>query len=126
MANIENIVSKRRKCFMWFPICFTTVAIVYSPVDGDYDLEIEKGLIRKEIKKINLYRITDVSFKRSFLDFLFLRGTLEIKSTDPKYKTLRITNIRMAREFGDRIETYTKQERDRVGVKYQEVNNILN
>ena len=117
---------KRRKCFMWFPILSTTVAIILTGDDYKYELEIKKGgLFKREIKRINMYRITDVSYYRNLFDLMWLRGNLEIHSTDPKYKVLRITKIRRPKDFGDCIERIVKGERDRAGVKYQEFN-VLN
>ncbi len=124
MVKSCRVVEKRRKCLLWFPIRQTSVAIVQNNDDYKYELEIKKGFFSREIKRINLYQITDVSHYRNFIDLILLRGNLEIHSTDPKYKELRVTKIRRPKEFEDCIEQIVKEERGRVGVKYQELNVI--
>lgn len=118
-----RVEEKRRKCLMWFPILPTSVAIVQNGDDYKYELEIKRGLLNREIKRINLYQITDVSYYRNFIDLIWLRGNLEIHSTDPKYKELRITKIRRPKKFEECIETIAKRERKEI--KYQELN-VLN
>ncbi len=100
----------------------TTVAVVQSNIDGGYDLEIKAGLLHREIKSIKLYRVTDVSFNRGFLDLIFGRGNVEIRSTDPKMNNLRITKIKRAKDFASYIESCVHSERNKAGVKYNEIN----
>lgn len=108
---------------MWFPILPTSVTIVQNGDDYKYELEIKRGLLNREIKRINLYQITDVSYYRNFIDLIWLRGNLEIHSTDPKYRELRVTKIRRPKKFEECIETIVKRERKEI--KYQELN-VLN
>ena len=120
---MDNLtLDKRRKCFWAFPIMPTSVSIVKSNIDGCYELRISAGLFHKEIKSIKLYRVVDVSFYRNFFDLIWFRGNLDIRSTDPKMKALRVTKIRKAKEFKAHLESLINEDREKAGVKYNELN----
>lgn len=117
-----NNSNYRRSCFWWFPIRFNTYEIVKHY--DDYELIWRKGFFSRSEERLKLYRVNDISFHRSFGNFLFGVGNVIVRSSDASSKSLTITKIRNYREFGKLLDDVAHKERQRVGVKYEETNLI--
>ena len=113
---------KKRKCFLWFPIRFTTYEVVNN--HEDLELVITKGLLSKHIEKVKLYKINDLTFDRSFFEFFFGVAEIIVSSSDNSAKTLYIEKIRGAKEFMKELDELIQQDRKRVNITYTETNVI--
>lgn len=114
---------RARKCWLWFPIRFTTYSVVKNCYD--YDLVITRGLINKRVEKIKLYKINDVSYHRDARDFFLGVGRIILYSADTTSEICEISDIHHYKQFGERLEKYISYERERLGIGYNEAN-ILN
>lgn len=123
------VVIKARKCVACFPFTFTK----YSIVDrfGEYELIIKTGLFNRNEEKIKLYRISDITYKRSFANLLFWVGNIEICASDPSLgkgvnseSVVIIKRIHKYKKFGDKLEELIAEERKKNGVKVTETNLI--
>lgn len=121
---MENIIAKKRKCLWWFPIRFTTYTIEEN--HGDLELVIRSGLISRNINKIKLYRINDLTYDRSFGNFFFGVANIIVSSSDQssRHSNCEIEKIHGAREFLKILDEHVHKERQRVNVQYTESNVI--
>lgn len=96
MKNIENasfqaveetIIWQDRKHHLWFPLSFTK----YTVADGR--LYINTGLLSSREDECLLYRVTDISLKRSLAQRLFGTGTIELMSKDQSTPMILLENI---------------------------------
>ncbi len=118
-------MKKVRKCFLWFPIRFEKAEILSS--GNDLILQITQGFFNVKINKIPLYRIVDIGYTRSFLQFFFGVSNVSIYSTDPSTvkdnKTaskIELCKIRRGKKFMKTLEELVASERDKNNVKYNE------
>lgn len=113
-----EVIAKRRKCWLWFPIRFTKYEIIRSY--DDVELIITKGLISKHEEKIKLFRIQDISYNRSVGNFFMGVGNITIASSDITAKFVEIQKIRRSRKFQRVLEEYIDEERKSNNVTYKE------
>lgn len=111
-------ISKRRKCFLWFPIRMAT----YTIQEGfdDIELVVETGLIFKKIEKTKLFKVSDISYERSVGNFFFGVACVKIHSSDASCRVIYMHKIRKARVFMEEIEKIVADERKRVNIGYRE------
>jgi uncharacterized membrane protein YdbT with pleckstrin-like domain len=114
------VVTSRRKCWLWFPIRFTKYEVVEKY--DDLELVITKGLISKNIEKIKLYKINDLTYRRTLGNFIFGVANIIVESSDTSLRSCKITKIRCAKQFLQELEEKVNQERKRVNVVYSETN----
>lgn len=77
-----------RKHFMWFPWSFTKYRLT------DKKLYVESGLFSTHYDEVMLYRIVDVTLKRTFMQKIFGTGTIEVSSRDQSSRLLLLQNIK--------------------------------
>ncbi|WP_409340891.1 PH domain-containing protein [Paenibacillus sp. MBLB4367] len=74
---------------------------------------VEKGFFTKKRDEIRLYRIRDVSTKRSLWERMFRVGDVTLYSTDASNPQLVIRNIRRPIEVADLLGETVEQSRMR-------------
>lgn len=114
-------MEKRKSCWMWFPIRFTSYE-VRKNVAGEMELVMEKGVLNKRIEKMKLFKITDISYRRGLGNFFCGVSNLTLFSTDVSSSQLRIVKIRKGRDFMNHLEKVVASERERLNVTYKETN----
>ncbi len=76
-------------------------------------IDTEVGVFSKDINSIELFRITDMELKQSFVERILGIGTIRIASSDPKTPELVLYQIPQARKvhkyLQDQIPVATKQ-----------------
>jgi len=82
-----GLVWKDRKHWMWFPFSFTK----YWIENGR--LHTERGFFHTTENECLLYRITDVSLRRTLGNKLFGTGTIRLTTRDVSDPTIHLTNI---------------------------------
>ncbi len=70
--------------------------------------------------EVRLYRIRDVSLKRTFMQRLFGLGTVVVCSTDSNLKDFRIENIPGSRKVKEMLSEFVEEERQRKRVSARE------
>ena len=92
-VNRELMRERKRWLFFGIPWTFTKYILTKKK------LIIEMGLFNSTENEILLYRITDMTLKRSFWQKIFGLGTLIVYAHDKTTPTLEIKNIKHIREF---------------------------
>lgn len=118
---MKEVLFSKRSCWLGMPIRFTKYSVGKN-VSGEYELEVEYGLISKRIEKIQIVKIQDFSFYRTFFGFFLGVTNIRVKSGDRSTPTLYIKKIRKGQEFCNQLETLVADVRKEQGVKYNEKN----
>lgn len=92
----------RKRIFFGLPWTFTTYAL------GENSLFIKSGIFNISEEEIRLYRILDVTLKRSFWERLFGLGTLHLCTADKSTPEIDILHIPSPKEvrtlLSDKVE----------------------
>lgn len=84
----ENYKWKDRKRFLGMPISFTRYAL------SDDRIFNQTGALNLSDEEVLLYRVRDISLKRSLIQRIFGVGSLIIASSDKSTPTLILKNIK--------------------------------
>lgn len=106
----ETTVIKERKRWLFFglPFTFTTYRL------GGKALTLRKGFFTTTEDDIQLFRILDVSVRRSLMQKIVGIGTLTVMSTDKTHPSLEIKNIKRCRDFKAAVDERVEKERLRL------------
>lgn len=96
---------ERKRNFLGLPWTFTKYCL-----DQDR-LYITTGFLNITEDEVRLYRITDVTLKRSFWQRLFGLGTIHCDSSDVTQQCFEIRNIKHAKEVKDMISKLVDESR---------------
>lgn len=83
-------------------------------------LEFERGIFAKRISNMDMWRVQDVTFTRTFLQALFGLGCVRILSSDRDTPVLQIGPVRGARQLYDAIKKVQLEADRRQGVIHGE------
>ncbi len=106
---------RKRWGFLGIPWTFTKYILTNKK------LIIETGLFNSTENEILLYRITDMTLKRSFGQKLFGLGTLIVYAHDKTNPTLEIKNIKHSREFKETLSSAVERDRLRMKMRQSEI-----
>lgn len=100
--NTNYIWHDRKRIFFGLPWTFTTYCITET------SLFVKSGIFNVSEEEIRLYRILDVTLKRSFCERLFGLGTLHLCTADKSSPEIDIQHIKAPREvrtlLSDKVE----------------------
>ncbi len=105
----------RKRLWCGLPFTFT----VYS-MSRDR-LFIKRGVLSIQEDEVRLYRIRDISLRRTFLQRLFGLGTLNVCSTDSNLRDFKIINIPRSKEVKEQLSEMVEAERQRKRVSAREL-----
>lgn len=113
----ENVLIKERKRLGFFalPLSFTTFAIT------EKKLIYKKGLLSSIEDEILLYRVQDITVKRTLGQKLFGLGTIEVDSQDKTCPHLIIKNIKHVKEFRAILSEQVEKEKTRRNFRSTEI-----
>jgi uncharacterized membrane protein YdbT with pleckstrin-like domain len=107
MADV--IWRDRKRIIFALPWTFTRYALT------EEKLTIDKGFFRRDEEEIRLYRILDITLRRSLWQRLFGLGTIRCNSADkssPEFDIKNITNCVKTKEMlSDLVETCRDKKR---------------
>ena len=102
MANINYLWRARKRTLFGLPLSFTVYKLTKEK------LMIESGFLNKKEEEIRLYRILDITLKRTVGERLFGLGTIHCCSADkstPEFDISRIPNSAQVKEqLSDLVE----------------------
>lgn len=102
MNNSTYLWHDRKRIIFGLPWTFTTYTLT------DDRLIVKTGILNTSEDEIRLYRILDVTLKRSFWERLFGLGTLHLCTADKSSPEIDILHIRGPREvrtlLSDKVE----------------------
>ncbi|MBR4701943.1 MAG: PH domain-containing protein [Oscillospiraceae bacterium] len=110
----NTIWSDRKRTFFGLPWTFTKYILT------DDKMLVIKGFLNQKEEEIRLYRVMDLSLKRSLFQMFFGIGTITMKSADQTEKMLAIKNIRNSREVKELLSTQVEKQRVARGVTVRE------
>ena len=108
---MELVWKDRKRTFLGLPLSFT----VYS-LDGER-LFIKTGVLSVNEDEVRLYRIKDISLRRSFGQRLLGLGTIHCCSSDTTLKEFDIRNIKKPREVRELLSQMIEAERQKKRVR---------
>ena len=104
---------KDRKRYLGLPLSFTRYALSHDR------LFLSVGFFSVKDDDILLYRIRDISVKRTLWQRLFGVGTVTVQSSDKTHPTLELKNVkdpmRVKETLHDRVEEMKQKRRMRFG-----------
>ena len=103
----EILFRQRKRNWCGLPWSFT----VYS--FDDERIFIKSGVFSIREDEIRLYRVLDLSLKRTFGQRIFGMGTITVDSSDKTMKCFEIKNIKNAREVKEQLSQLVEAERQR-------------
>jgi len=119
MARVQhsNIIMKERRRLTFFGLPFTFKVYILT----DKKLIYKEGFLNQIEEEILLYRIVDLSKRRSFSQRIFGLGTLTVLASDKTTPKLELINIKHMDEFHAFLSERVEQERLRVRFRSAEV-----
>ena len=111
----NNLIWKDRKRFMGVPITFTRYGLSQSR------LFLSVGLLSVQDDEVLLYRIRDLTVKRSLWQRLFGVGTVTVKSSDKTTPTLLLKNIKNPTAVKELIHQHVEEAKDKRRVRVGEI-----
>lgn len=106
---------KDRKRILGMPISFTR----YMLKNGR--IFLGEGFFTTRENELLLYRILDISMKRTLMDKLLGVGTLTLFTVDESNKHLLLKNIRNPEQIRDLISAEVEKERERLKISGREI-----
>lgn len=111
----KEVLWKARKC-IWCGLPWTFT--IYS-LTNDRIL-IKYGIFNITEEEVRLYRIKDLTLKRSFMQRIFGLGTINIVSSDSSMKNFSIINIKNSIDLKEKLSELVEQERQKKRVYSRE------
>ena len=109
---MELVWKDRKRTFLGLPLSFT----VYS-LDSER-LFIKKGALSISEDEIRLYRIKDITLRRSFGQRLLGLGTIHCCSSDATMQEFDIKNIKKSRDVRELLSQMIEEERQPLASAY--------
>ncbi len=107
---LDTKVYKERKRWLFFGLPFTFTKYTLTPKS----LQMNKGLLTSTQEDLLLFRVMDVSIKRTLFQKMAGLGTLLIRSSDKTNPTLEIRNIKHCAAFKTVLDERVENERLRM------------
>ncbi|MEE3420794.1 MAG: PH domain-containing protein [Lachnospiraceae bacterium] len=117
-AGMEETVlwkGKKRIMFLGLPWTFTTYKITENR------LFITRGFLTTKYDEVRLYRIRDVSLKRTLLQKMIGTGTISVCSTDSTMKDFEIINVKDSERCAEILSSATEHAREKARVSSREL-----
>ena len=105
MASINYLWRARKRTLFGLPLSFTVYKLT------DEKLMIESGFLNKKEEEIRLYRILDITLRRSLGERLFGLGTIHCCSADKSTPEFDISRIRDAARVKEQLSDLVEKER---------------
>lgn len=110
---MPEMIWQDRKRFLGMPITFTRYAM------SEDRLFVKRGLFNLNQEEILLYRVRDISLKRSLGQRIFGVGSVVVYSSDQTTPSLELRNIKHSEEvkemLHEQVEEMKIQRRVRIG-----------
>lgn len=96
---------RKRILFFGLPWTFTRYTI------NEEDIVIETGLLSREENDCYMYKVQDVTLKRSLFERIFKLGTVVCHTGDVTHKTLELKHIKRSKEIKDFVSKSSEEAR---------------
>ena len=102
---MEYLWSDKKRTFLGLPLSFTKYAL------NEERLFIETGFLNKVEDEVRLYRIMDVSLRRSFWQRIFRVGTIHCCSADKTMGDFDIVSIKKPKDVKEQLSQLIEEQR---------------
>ena len=109
---MDIIWKDRKHTFLGLPWSFTRYSLAKDK------LMIDKGFFCRNEEEIRLYRILDITLKRTLGQRLFGLGTIHLCTSDKTSPEVDIKSIKKSREIKEMLSDMVEQERDEKRVAF--------
>ncbi|MBE7064803.1 MAG: PH domain-containing protein [Ruminococcaceae bacterium] len=116
--NGIKLLWKDRKRYMGMPISFTKYSL------GEDRLFCETGFFNSQFEEVLLYRVRDISLKRSLWQKIFGVGSVHIVSTDATLPELVLKNVKDSFNVKELIHSQVEKVKIARRVRITEVNDV--
>ena len=116
----DMFIWKDRKRFMGMPLSFTRYAL------SDDRLFLSVGFFSVRDEEILLYRIRDISSKRSLWQRIFGVGTVTVTSSDNTTPQVVLKNIKFPLDFKELLHKNVEESKMKRRMRYGEILNGCN
>lgn len=116
-AGGNDTILKERKRWLFFGLPFTFTKYILNAKS----LQLNKGVLTTTEDDILLFRIMDVSVKRTLLQKFSGLGTLTVNSSDKTNPVLEVRNIKHIHEFKTALDERVEKERLRMRFRTGEI-----
>ena len=114
---MEYLWNDRKRTLFGLPLSFTKYMLTEDR------LFIEEGFLNKKEDEVRLYRIMDLSLKRSFRQRIFGVGTIHCCSADKSMGDFDIVSVKHPREVKEQLSELVEAQRDAKRVTNREYMN---
>lgn len=114
MEEIKTLWQDRKRPIFGLPLSFTKYKLLEDK------LLIDTGILSVNQEEIRLYRIMDLTLKRSIWQRLFGVGTIHCCSADKSTPEFDIKDIKNAFEVKELLSNQIEQERDKKRISGRE------
>ncbi len=109
-----NVLWTDKKRILGMPISFTRYSL------SEDRLFVERGFLSKRYDETPLYKISDISVKRSFGQSILGVGSVYLIAADPTNPDLELKNIRRPLQVKELIHLHMEQCKQKRNVRYNE------
>ena len=110
----ESRLWQDRKRYLGMPISFT----VYSLSEDR--LFRESGVLNREYEEVLLYRVRDITLKRSLWQMIFGVGTITLDTSDRSSPEFKIINVKASKQVKELIHELVEEAKVRRGFRFGE------
>ncbi len=115
MEKLNIVWNDRKRPIFGLPLSFTKYTLLEDK------LLIDTGLLATKQEEVKLYRIMDVTLKRSFIQKIFGVGTIHCCSADKTTPEFDIADIKNSFEVKEKISKRAEEQRDKKRVTGREL-----
>ena len=106
-TNISYLWRDRKRTLFGLPLSFTVYKLTNEK------LMVETGFLNKKEEEVRLYRILDITLRRSLGERLLGLGTIHCCSADKSTPEFDIKHVKNSREVKNLISDMVEEERER-------------
>lgn len=106
MDKSRDYIWQDRRHILWFPWIFDK----YGIANGK--LYVEKGFLSTEESELLIYRVLDISLRRTLTNRLCGTGTIVLKTRDASDTVLELRNIKDSQRIKDFISDLVEKEKE--------------
>ena len=114
MANVQCRWFDRKRTIFGLPLSFTKYSVT------DEKLLIRSGFFSTREEEIRLYRIMDVTLRRSLGERIFRLGTIHVMSSDKSTPEFDIKHIKRSEDVKELLSSLIEESRRRNRVAARE------
>ncbi|MBO5143219.1 MAG: PH domain-containing protein [Clostridia bacterium] len=113
--KVQAIWRERKRNILGLPWSFTVYYLT------DEKLMIDTGVFNKTLEEVLLYRIIDLTIKRSFVQRIFGLGTIHCCTRDKSTPEFDLVNVKKSVEVKELIHKATEECRAKKGYTVREL-----